>query len=99
MSKSESTDTPASKDDNVVALKRGVGLLGGVAMIVGSCVGSGIFISPQGTLRETGSVGMSLIIWVFCAIIAMCGEYTSLVTCSCTFRKFHFFSENIHNII
>lgn len=73
MSKSESTDTPASKDNNVVALKRGVGLLGGVAMIVGSCVGSGIFISPQGTLRETGSVGMSLIIWVFCAIIAMCG--------------------------
>ncbi|XP_063856225.1 putative L-type amino acid transporter 1-like protein MLAS isoform X3 [Scylla paramamosain] len=54
-------------------LKKELGLLEGVAIILGIIVGSGIFISPKGVLRETGSVGMSLVVWVMCGLMSMVG--------------------------
>lgn len=56
-----------------VKLKRDVGLLGAFSYVVGSMIGSGIFVSPKGVLASTESVGMSLVIWVACGIIAMLG--------------------------
>ncbi|XP_063841154.1 Y+L amino acid transporter 2-like isoform X3 [Scylla paramamosain] len=54
-------------------LKKELGLLEGVAIILGIIVGSGIFISPKGVLRETGSVGMSLVVWVMCGLMSLVG--------------------------
>ena len=56
-----------------VILKRHVGLMGGIAMIVGTTIGSGIFASPKGVLLASGSVGMALVVWATCAALALCG--------------------------
>nr|XP_053655921.1 Y+L amino acid transporter 2-like [Cherax quadricarinatus] len=56
-----------------IELKKELGLLEGVAIILGIIIGSGIFISPKGVLQETGSVGMSLVVWVLCGMLSMVG--------------------------
>ncbi len=56
-----------------VAMERRLGLLDGVAMIIGSIVGSGIFISPKGVLQSAGSAGMSIVIWALCGVITFIG--------------------------
>ncbi|XP_050688049.1 Y+L amino acid transporter 2-like [Eriocheir sinensis] len=64
---------PEKQDPEKTQLKKELGLLEGVAIILGIIVGSGIFISPKGVLKETGSVGMSLVVWVMCGLMSMVG--------------------------
>ncbi|XP_022082435.1 b(0,+)-type amino acid transporter 1-like isoform X2 [Acanthaster planci] len=60
-------------DGKGVKLKRQVGLISGIALIVGTMIGSGIFVSPKGVLTQTDSVGMSLVVWLLCGILATMG--------------------------
>ncbi|ETN74743.1 amino acid permease [Necator americanus] len=52
-----------------------MGLLGAISYIIGNIVGSGIFITPSTILKTTGSMGLSLIIWVTAACISMLGSF------------------------
>ncbi|GFS15927.1 amino acid transporter [Elysia marginata] len=61
-------------EDGTVRVKQRLGLLSGTALIVGSMIGSGIFISPKGVIAGTGSVAASLIVWVACGIISLFGK-------------------------
>lgn len=63
-------------------LKRDVGLLSAIALIIGSCVGSGIFITPSFVFRAAGSPGMTLVVWVLAAISNILGglSYAELGT-------------------
>lgn len=61
------------EENNPVHLKRRVGLVSGVALIVGTMIGSGIFVSPSGLLTRTGSIGVSFLVWTACGILSLCG--------------------------
>ncbi|XP_051785497.1 cystine/glutamate transporter-like isoform X3 [Erpetoichthys calabaricus] len=58
---------------DTVYLKRKVNLLGSVCLIVGTVVGSGIFIAPKGVLRNSGNVGMSLVVWLATGLLSTFG--------------------------
>ena len=63
------------KDDDVICLKPKMTLVNGINVIVGCMIGSGIFISPKGVLSHTGSVGLSVIVWVLSGLFSLIGSY------------------------
>ncbi|KTG31428.1 hypothetical protein cypCar_00002560 [Cyprinus carpio] len=65
----------AKKPDQPKAavLEKNVGLLSGICLIVGTMIGSGIFISPKAVLEGTGAVGPCLCVWAACGVLATMG--------------------------
>lgn len=63
---------PNTKDGKVV-LERKITLMNGVALIVGTIIGSGIFVSPNGVFETTNSVGMSIIVWILSGLLSTLG--------------------------
>ena len=71
----EVTQKEPSDVEESVGLKPKMTLLNGITVIVGSIIGSGIFISPTGVLTNTGSVNLALIVWITSGIFSMVGAY------------------------
>jgi len=72
--KSSCSEKPPLSNDTI-ELKPKMTLLNGVTVIVGSIIGSGIFVSPSGVLMNTGSVNMALVVWITSGIFSMIGAY------------------------
>lgn len=64
-----------TSEDDRINLKPKITLVNATTMIIGSIIGSGIFVSPTGVLKEVGSVGVSLIIWLGGGLFSMVGSY------------------------
>lgn len=60
-------------------LRRTINLLAAVSFITGTVVGSGIFIAPKGVLMNSGSVGLSLVVWALCGVLSTFGEASCFV--------------------
>ena len=69
MASHPSTIKGTEKQDGV-QLKRNMTVLGGISLVVGTMIGSGIFVSPTGIISMSGSIGSALVIWVICGFIA-----------------------------
>ncbi|KNC77336.1 hypothetical protein SARC_10203 [Sphaeroforma arctica JP610] len=52
---------------------RTINLFGGVSLVVGLMIGSGIFASPGSILSEVESIGVSLVVWMMGGLLAMAG--------------------------
>lgn len=55
-----------------VEIKKSVGFLQGLAIVVGMIIGSGIFLKPSVVLSEAGSPLMALIAWVLGGVVTLC---------------------------
>ncbi|KAL6461643.1 hypothetical protein MHYP_G00297870 [Metynnis hypsauchen] len=62
-----------NEEEVKVILQKNLGLLSGICLIVGTMIGSGIFISPKAVLDGTGAVGPCLCVWAACGVLATLG--------------------------
>ncbi|XP_038610144.1 cystine/glutamate transporter-like isoform X4 [Tachyglossus aculeatus] len=56
-----------------VFLRRKITLPRACALLIAAMVGSGIFVAPKGVLRHSGSVGLSLVVWLACGLLSLLG--------------------------
>lgn len=54
-------------------LKREMGLMSAINVIISVMIGSGIFVSPTAALKHSGSVGFCLVVWAVCGVISLMG--------------------------
>ena len=66
-------ETFEEQGNGPVKVERAVGLFGGISLIIGTMIGSGIFASAAAVSKFSGSVGMSLVIWAASGTLAMFG--------------------------
>lgn len=67
------SESDSKSSGSGVKLKKELGLLDGVAIIVGVIIGAGIFVSPKGVLLYSGSIGVALIVWIVSGLLSMVG--------------------------
>lgn len=59
-----------------VSLKRVLGLWSAVSIVIGTVIGSGVFLVPSKMLRDTGSVPEIFFVWVVAGLLSLFGALT-----------------------
>ena len=63
----------ATEQSSKTQLVQGLGLLDATTIVMGSMIGSGVFIVAADIGRQVGSPGMMMMTWVVTALMVMCG--------------------------
>ncbi|XP_029001096.1 b(0,+)-type amino acid transporter 1-like [Betta splendens] len=67
------SQTEDEKPAKATVLQKEIGLVSGICLIVGTMIGSGIFISPKSVLLYSGAVGPCLLIWAAGGVLSTLG--------------------------
>ncbi|XP_032238828.2 b(0,+)-type amino acid transporter 1 isoform X1 [Nematostella vectensis] len=70
---SEAVLLTSDENNPKVNLKKEVGVVSGMSIIVGTMIGSGIFASPRWVMMFSGSLGFTLVVWVLCGLLSLLG--------------------------
>ena len=62
--------------DHQPALRRALGPWSAVAIIMGTVIGSGIFLVPTDMVKAVGSSSMVFAVWVFGGVLSLFGALT-----------------------
>ncbi|MCX6595743.1 MAG: amino acid permease [Acidobacteria bacterium] len=57
-------------------LRRELGLPTAIAIVIGTVIGSGIFLVPKTAVLKTGSVDMVFLVWIFGGLLSLAGALT-----------------------
>ena len=60
-------------ESKVIELRRDLGLWGAISIVVGTVIGSGIFLVPRAMVLRVGSPSMVFVVWVFGGLLSLCG--------------------------
>ncbi len=60
-------------EPKVIELRRDLGLWGAISIVVGTVIGSGIFLVPRAMVLRVGSPSMVFVVWVFGGLLSLCG--------------------------
>ena len=55
------------------ALKRDLGLWGAASIVVGTIIGSGIFLVPTAMINQVGTPGMVFVVWIVGGLLSLAG--------------------------
>ncbi|GBN46475.1 Y+L amino acid transporter 2, partial [Araneus ventricosus] len=91
----DSSQNAYNSNKDSICVKKEIGLFSAVSMTLGAIIGAGIFVTPQGVLKNAGSIGLSLGIWIFTGVFSMIGGMcfaelgTSIPASGCHFTYIH----------
>jgi len=54
-------------------LPRAIGYIGSIAVVVGTMIGSGIFLVPHDMAQQVGTVGSLLLVWIVGGVLSLAG--------------------------
>src|SRR6266705_1996051 len=67
----------STDNDDPPTHERTLGLKDLILLIIGTVIGSGIFIVPGAVLRQTnGSISLAMLVWVAGGILSLLGAFT-----------------------
>ncbi len=65
-----------SNENSKLDLRRDLGLWGAAAIVVGTVIGSGVFVVPKRAVLATGSPDLVTLVWIFGGFLSLAGALT-----------------------